>query len=101
MAPQSNYAHSTYLQEPSNNIKNSNDMILPMIRENHTNTLLKSVHGTNMSSLIVNNHSHMRNNSFAHQNLTVTNNSRLHVDKQENGTYVLPASLNIWLTHGL
>ena len=104
MAAQSNYAGSIYQQGSSTNIQNTmnNEMMLPLIQKNQTNTLLKSVHGINMSLLVANNNSHMRNNSFARQNQTITNNSSLNVLKQDhNTTYELPSSLNIWLTHGL
>ena len=104
MAAPTNYADSIYQQGSSTNIQTNinNEMMLPLIHENQTNTLLKSVHGINMSLLVANNNSHMRNNSFARQNQTITNNSSFNVLKQDHNTsFELPSSLNIWLTHGL
>ena len=98
MSAQNNYAHPIYQQRALANI--SNQMILPIIRENQTN-ILQTVHGANMSSWVVNNASHMNNNNLSHQNNTLRRNSSLNFVKQEHTAYVLPPSLNIWLTHGL
>ena len=110
MAPQNNYDHPIYQSPSHSNISSyhpilkaniSHQRVLPMIQDLNQTNIVKSVHGENITSWVaINNTSHMYNNNLAHQNLSTTNSS-LNILKQENDTYVLPTSLNIWLTHGL
>jgi len=110
MAPQNNYDHPIYHPPLTSNISSyhpislaniSNQRVLPMIQDLNQTNIVKSVHGENVSSWVaVNNTSHMTNNKLTQQNLSTTNSS-LNILKQDQDTYVLPTSLNIWLTHGL
>ena len=110
MAPQNSYDHSIYQPILTSNLSSyqpisfanvSNEREVPIIQDVNQTNILKSVHGENKSSWVaINSTNHTTNSNLAPQNHSTTNSS-LNLQKQEHTTYVLPTSLNIWLTHGL
>ena len=110
MAPQNNHDHPIYQPISTSNISSyhlisrpnmSNERVVPMTHDVNQTNILKSVHGENMSSWVaINDTNHVTNKNFELRNHSITNSS-LNILKQQHTTYVLPTSLNIWLTHGL
>ena len=109
MARQNNYPmyHSISTSNLSSFQPNSlpnmsnNARVVPIIQYVNQTNVLKSAHGENVSSWVaINNTNHTTNRNLA-PHIHSTTNSSLNILKQEPTTYVLPTSLNIWLTHGL
>ena len=110
MGAQNNYIHPIYHTMSTSNLSSyqpnslpntSNARVVPIIQDFNQTNVLKSVHGENVSSWVaINNTNHTTNKYLAPQTHDTTNSS-LNILKQEHTTYVLPTSLNIWLTHGL
>ena len=110
MARQNNYGHPMYHPMSTSNLSSykpnslpniSNVRVVPIIQDVNQTNVLKSAHGENISSWVaINNTNHTTNKYLAPQ-IQDTTNSSLNILKQEHTTYVLPTSLNIWLTHGL
>ena len=97
MAPQNNI-HPVYRRSA---IDFQTEILAPMIINNQTNKL-KTFDRNVISPMSINTSSHM-NYSLIRQNHTT--NSSVNLPKQEqteqDASYLIHSSLNIWLTHGL
>ena len=97
MAPQNNI-HPVYKRSA---IDFRNEILAPMIINNQTNKL-KTFDQNVISPLAINTSSHMSNNLIRQNHTT---NSSVNLPKQEqteqDASYWIHSSLNIWLTHGL
>ena len=97
MAPQNNI-HPVYKRSA---IDFQNEILDPMIINNQTNKL-KTFDRNVISPLSINASNHMNNSLIS---LNHPTNSSVNLPKQEqteqDASYLLHSSLNIWLTHGL
>ena len=110
MERQNNYDHPMYHTISNSNLSRyqqnslpnmSNVRVGPIVQDVNQTNVLKSAHGENISSWVaINSTNHTTNKYLAPHTHSATNSS-LNIPKQEPTTYVLPTSLNIWLTHGL